>query len=61
MFLHTLRIVAVPFYEVHFPDFFIGDQVDLNRYGNDKMTSHNQTLIDFVHLMFNLCSCMDSV
>lgn len=46
MFLHTVRIVAVPFYRVRFPDFFIGDQ----------MTSHNQTLIDGVHLLVNLCS-----
>lgn len=59
MFLHTLRILAIPFYEVHFPDFFIGDQVELRKMGNFQMTSHNQTLIDFVHLMFNLCSCLE--
>ena len=27
MFVHTVRIIGVPFYQVNFPDFFIGDQV----------------------------------
>ena len=49
MFIHTLRIVAVPFYEVRFPDFFIGDQVDLIRLNNTRwrlITRH--WLISFI-------------
>lgn len=41
MLKHCLSIFAIPFYHVQFPDFFLGDQ----------LTSHNQTVVDFSHLL----------
>lgn len=47
MLKHCISIFGIPFYVVHFTDFFLGDQ----------LTSHNQTMVDFVHMLFNLFSC----
>ena len=47
MLKHCVSIFGVPFYVVQFTDFFLGDQ----------LTSHNQTMVDLVHVISILVSC----
>ena len=47
MLKHCVSIFGVPFYEVQFTDFFLGDQ----------LTSHNQTMVDLVHVISIMVSC----